>query len=98
RPGFCEVDLVAHCGSSTQGFYLCTLCAVDIETTWVELEAVWGKGQQRVGSAVHYVRARLPVPLVGLDSDNGSGVNHHPLQPRGHAEGVPLTRTRVSHS
>ena len=33
RPGFCEVDLVAHCGSSTQGFYLCTLCAVDIATS-----------------------------------------------------------------
>lgn len=39
-PGFCEVDLVAHCGTSTQGFYLCTLIAVDIATTWVELEAV----------------------------------------------------------
>src|SRR5262249_18783680 len=36
RPGFCEVDLVAHCGSSTQGFYLTTLCAVDIATAWVE--------------------------------------------------------------
>ena len=44
RPGFCEVDLVAHCGSSTQGFYLCTLCSVDIATTWVELEVVWAKG------------------------------------------------------
>ena len=29
QPGFLEVDLVAHCGSSTEGFYLCTLCAVD---------------------------------------------------------------------
>ena len=51
RPGFCEVDLVAHCGSSTQGFYLCTLCAVDVATTWIELDAVWGKGQHRVGAA-----------------------------------------------
>ena len=33
RPGFCEVDLVADCGSSTEGFYLGTLCAVDIATT-----------------------------------------------------------------
>src|SRR5262245_58779772 len=41
-PGFLEIDLVAHCGSSTRGFYLCTLCAVDIATAWVELEAVWG--------------------------------------------------------
>src|SRR3972149_4840257 len=74
RPGFLEVDLVAHCGTSTEGFYLCTLCAVDIASSWVELQAVWGKGQRRVGTAVHHVRQRLPVPLVGLDSDNGSEV------------------------
>jgi hypothetical protein len=80
RPGFLEIDLVAHCGSSTQGFYLCTLCAVDITTAWIELDAVWGKNQSRVGSAVHRVRERLPVPLVGLDSDNGSEfINHHLL-------------------
>jgi hypothetical protein len=80
RPGFLEVDLVAHCGSSTRGFYLCTLCAVDITTAWIELDAVWGKNQSRVGSAVHRVRERLPVPLVGLDSDNGREfINHHLL-------------------
>ena len=52
---------------------------VDVATTWIELEAVWGKGQRRVGSAVHYVRERLPVPLVGLDSDNGSEFINHQL-------------------
>ena len=62
RPGFLEVDLVAHCGTSTKGFYLCTLCAVDIATAWIELEAVWGKGQDRVGGAVDHVRTRLPMP------------------------------------
>jgi hypothetical protein len=95
RPGFCEVDLVAHCGSSTQGFYLYTLCAVDIATTWVELEAVWGKGQQRVGSAVHYVRERLPVPLVGLDSDNGSEFINHHLYAWCQREGITFTRSRA---
>jgi hypothetical protein len=95
RPGFCEVDLVAHCGSSTQGFYLCTLCAVDIATTWVELEAVWGKGQQRVGSAIHYVRERLPVPLVGLDSDNGSEFINHRLYTWCQREGITFTRSRA---
>jgi hypothetical protein len=70
RPGFCEVDLVAHCGTSTEGCYLCTLCTVDIATTWVELEAVWGKTQKRVGGAIHHVWERFPVPLVGIDSDN----------------------------
>ena len=67
-PGFCEIDLVAHCGSSTQAFYLRTLCMVGIATAWVELEAVCGKGHERVGGGVHRVRQRLPMPLLGLDS------------------------------
>ncbi len=95
RPGFCEVDLVAHCGTSTQGFYLCTLCAVDIATTWVELEAVWGKSQQRVGGAIHHVRERLPVPLVGLDSDNGSEFINHGLYDWCQRDGITFTRSRA---
>jgi len=77
-PGFLEVDLVAHCGESTKGFYLHTLNAVDVATGWVECQAVWGKGQHRVGGAVHSISRRLPFPLLGLDSDNGSEfINHH---------------------
>ncbi len=77
-PGFLEVDLVAHCGESTEGFYLHTLNTVDIATGWVECEPVWGKGQQRVGGAVHHIRQRLPFSMLGLDSDNGSEfINHH---------------------
>ncbi len=95
RPGFCEVDLVAHCGSSTEGFYLCTLCAVDIATTWVELEAVWGKTQKRVGGAIHHVWERLPVPLVGLDSDNGSEFINHSLYDWCRRYGVTFTRSRA---
>jgi hypothetical protein len=34
--GFLGVDLVAHCGESTEGFYLTTLCAVDVATGWSE--------------------------------------------------------------
>jgi hypothetical protein len=72
RPGFLEVDLVAHCGESTEGFYLNTLSAVDVASGWSECLPVWGKGQVRVRSAVHRVRCRLPFPLLGVDSDNGS--------------------------
>jgi hypothetical protein len=95
RPGFVEIDLVAHCGSSTQGFYLCTLCAVDITTAWVELDAVWGKNQERVGSAVHRVRERLPVPLVGLDSDNGSEFINRHLLAWCRRFGITFTRSRA---
>lgn len=92
--GFLEVDLVAHCGPSTEGFSLCTLCAVDIATAWIELEAVWGKGQQRVGAAVHHVRQRLPVPLLGLDSDNGSEFINQSLWGYCQREGITFTRSR----
>jgi hypothetical protein len=72
KPGFMETDLVAHCGESTEGFYLNTLCAVDVASSWTECLPVWGKGQERVRSAVHRMRQRLPFPLLGVDSDNGS--------------------------
>jgi hypothetical protein len=94
RPGFLEVDLVAHCGSSTKGFYLCTLCAVDIATAWVELEPVWGKGQIRVGGAVDHVRTRLPMPMLGLDSDNGSEFINRSLRDYCHRHAITFTRSR----
>ena len=94
RPGFLEVDLVAHCGASTKGFYLCTLCAVDIATAWVELEPVWGKGQIRVGGAVDHVRTRLPMRLLGLDSDNGSEFINRSLRDYCRRHAITFTRSR----
>ena len=76
------------------GFYLYTLCAVDVATTWVDLQAVWGKGQKRVGTAIHHVRQRLPMPLRGLDSDNGSEFINHDLYAWCQREGITFTRSR----
>ena len=94
QPGFLEVDLVAHCGENTEGFYLTTLCTVDVASGWSECIGVWGKGQQRVGSAVHMVRQRLPFPLRGLDSDNGGEFINHHLFAYCHREGITFTRSR----
>jgi hypothetical protein len=69
RPGSCQVDLVAHYGGSTEGFYLHTLCDVDVATSWVELQALGGKGHYRVAAGVQAVRQRLRVTLAGLDCD-----------------------------
>jgi hypothetical protein len=63
---------VAHCGESVEGFYLNTLCAVDVASGWTECLPVWGKGQERVKTAIHKVRLNLPFSLLGIDSDNGS--------------------------
>jgi hypothetical protein len=94
RSGFLEIDLVAHCGESVEGFYLTTLCAVDVASGWLECMGVWGKGQQRVGSAIHRIRQRLPFPLLGLDSDNGSEFINQHLYNYCRKEKITFTRSR----
>ena len=94
RPGFLEVDLVAHCGDSPAGFYLTTLSTVDVATGWVEPVAVWGKGQSRVRGAVHDVREQLPFRMLGLDSDNGSEFINHSLYGYCKQWGITFTRAR----
>jgi len=94
RPGFLEVDLVAHCGENTEGFYLTTLCAVDVASGWSECTGVWGKGQERVGAAIHQLQGRLPFPLLGLDSDNGGEFINQRLYNYCRREGITFTRSR----
>lgn len=78
RPGYGEVDLVAHCGASTAGEFLYTLVLTDIATQWTDFEAIRTKGQKEVVEAIRRIHARLPFPLLGIDSDNGSEfINAH---------------------
>lgn len=94
QPGFVEIDLVAHCGLTTAGFYLNTLTVVDIATGWTDVAAVWGKGQQAVFEALQAVRARLPFPLLGIDIDNGSEFLNAHLVRYCQQEQLTLTRCR----
>lgn len=95
KPGFLEMDLVAHCGESVEGFYLNTLCAVDVASGWTECLPVWGKGQVRVRSAVHRMRQHLPFPLLGVDSDNGSEFINHCFYTYCRQEKIAFTRSRA---
>ena len=93
-PGHMQADLLAHCGESARGFFLTSLLAIDVATGWTELQAVWGKGQQRVGSALQRVRQALPVPLLGLHTDNGGEFLNHILVPWCRDKGIGFTRGR----
>jgi hypothetical protein len=72
RPGFTEMDLVAHDGGNPRGEHAWTLDFTDIKTGWTECAAVRNKAQLHVFAALRRVRERLPFPLLGVDSDNGS--------------------------
>lgn len=80
KAGWLEVDTVALCGGSVAGEYVWMLDGVDYATTWVEVRAMWGRGQQGTLAALQDVEASLPFSLLGLDSDNGGEfLNHHVL-------------------
>jgi len=92
--GFIETDLVAHCGEIAEGFYLNTLCAVDVASGWTECLPVWGKWQEKVRQSVHRMRQRFPFPLLGIDSDNGGEFINHCLYTYCQDEKISFTRSR----
>ena len=97
-PGYLEIDLVSHSGGSAAGEFIYTLDCVDIATGWVERQAVMGKGQLGIVGALREIEQRLPFPLRGIDSDNGSEfINTHLFnfcQQRAKPHSVQFTRSR----
>ena len=78
RPGFVEVDLVAHDGGLGKGEFLRTLDVTDVYTGWTEVRAVLTKAQVWVVEAIELMQKRSPFPWLGIASDNGSEfINQH---------------------
>jgi hypothetical protein len=94
KPGFMETDLVAHCGERTEGFYLNTLCSVDVASGWTECLPLWGRWQEKVRQSVHRMRQHLPFPLLGIDSDNGSEFINQCFYHYCRDEKITFTRSR----
>lgn len=72
KPGFLEVDTVAHGGDSMAGEFICSLTFVDIDSQWTENRAIANKGAAEVLTQVKDVEKNLPFTLLGFDVDNGS--------------------------
>ncbi len=94
RPGFMEIDLVAHCGNTTEGQYLNTLTCTDISTGWTDVTALPHRSQEAVSEAIYLMRQRLPFPLLGIDSDNGSEFINDMLYRYCLDEQITFTRSR----
>lgn len=78
RPGFLQIDLVAHCGMSTGGEYINTLNMVDVATGWCVATAFMGRSERFCTAAIDEVAPYLPFTILGIDSDNGSEfINAH---------------------
>ena len=96
-PGFCEMDLVDHSGGLIirGADHAWTLCFTDVKTTWTECVPTPNKAQVQILGAVDCARGRLPFPLLGIDSDNGSEFINNQLLRYCNAEHITFTRGRV---
>jgi hypothetical protein len=94
RPGFCEVDLVAHDGGSPFGEFCHTLDLTCVNTGWTEMRALRTKAQRWVREALADIAKDLPFPLLGLDSDNGSEFINVELFSWCAERGITFTRSR----
>ena len=96
-PGFCEIDLVYHSGGLVirDADHAWTLCFTDVKTAWTECVAVRNKAQVHVFAAICRARERLPFPLLGIDSDNGSEFINDQLYRYCQQEKLTFTRGRA---
>jgi hypothetical protein len=72
RPGFVEIDLVGHDGGNPAGPHAFTLTVTDIATGWTENRSVPDKTAKCVLAALNDIARKMPFPILGVDSDNGS--------------------------
>ena len=95
KAGYLEIDLVSHSGACAAGEVLDTLDSVDIQTGWVERQAVVGQGRHGIVAAIRAIEAPRPFGPVGaLASDHGSEFINDPLWAFGQRPGQPIQFTR----
>jgi hypothetical protein len=88
-----EVDLVAHT-DTTRGEYINTLNMTDIATGWTVCTPFMGKGERDCVAGIDQVRAKLPFPILGIDSDNGGEFINAHLMRYCQRSNITFTRSR----
>jgi hypothetical protein len=93
-PGFFEADLVAHSGPSAHGRFIQTLTLTDIATGWTETAPLLFREQGLLTQMLSAMQRSLPMPLLGLDTDNDTVFMNETVQGRCTARGITFTRSR----
>jgi hypothetical protein len=94
EPGLCEMALGHHCDNDTSGEYLHSITITDVVLGWTENEALRNRSEKSVELAVESIRARMPYPIKGLDSDSGSEFINEIMLRYCRSRGIVFTRSR----
>jgi len=94
-PGFCEVDMVAHGGTSVAGSFIQTLTLTDIATGWTECLPLVGRDGSLVVEAMTRAQSLFPWLMCGADFDNDSAFMNDIVVPWCRAQRIEVTRSRA---
>ena len=95
QPGFCEIDLVAHGGTSVAGSFIQTLTMVDVATGWTECIPLVARDGGLVVEAIKRAQCLFPWLLRGADFDNDSTFMNDVVVPWCRAQNIEVTRSRA---
>ena len=93
-PGKFEIDLVAHCGTTTDGSFLNTLVMTDFNSQWTEFFPLITKNAEEVIVALKEAKTTIPFPILGIDTDNGSEFINNALYDFCKKQKIEFTRSR----
>jgi len=94
-PGFCEVDMVAHGGTSVAGSFIQTLTMVDVATGWTECLPLVTRDGSLVVEALKRAQSLFPWLLRGVDFDNDSAFMNDVVVPWCREQKLEVTRSRA---
>lgn len=94
-PGFCEVDMVAHGGTSVAGSFIQTLTLVDVATGWTERLPLLTREGSLVVEAINRAQSLFPWLLRGVDFDNDSAFMNDVVVPWCREQKLEVTRSRA---
>ena len=94
-PGFCEIDMVAHGGTSVAGSFIQTLTMVDVATGWTECLPLLTRDGALVVDAMKRAQSLFPWLMLGADFDNDSAFMNDVVVPWCRSEKIEVTRSRA---
>lgn len=94
-PGFCEIDMVAHGGTSVAGSFIQTLTMTDIATGWTECLPLVAREGSLVVEAMGRAQSLFPWLIRGADFDNDSAFMNDVVVPWCRAQKIEVTRSRA---
>ncbi len=97
-PGYLEIDLVAHCGGNMAGSFIQSLSVTDVSSGWVEAVPLLAREQTLVTEALEVIAGRVPVPILGIDTDNDSAFISQTLIDYCQQREIEFTRSRAYRS